>query len=115
MCELKVTLNEDGQAKEVAEDVVYVKLKDQNLILRDVLGRSKIIEGALVEELDISKESLALVKAPLLLKVVKFLTLYNEVLSSGKYDQNIELAWEEVKAEGDKCIREAWTKLGSRR
>lgn len=108
-------MKEGGEAREVAEDIVYVKLGEQNLVLRDVLGRSKILEDALVEELDVSKESLTLVKAPLLLKAAKFLSLYNAALSSGKYDQRMELAWEEVKAEGDRCIREAWSKLGTRR
>jgi len=115
MCELKVTLKEDGKLTQVAEDVVYVKIAEQNLILKDVLGRTKIVEDALVEELDISKESLTLVKAPLLIKAAKFLSLYESALSSGKYDQSLEAAWEEVKAEGDRCVREAWAKLGSKR
>jgi predicted RNA-binding protein len=115
MCELKVTLREDGKVADVAEDVVYVKLSERNLILRDVLGRSKIVEDALVDELDISKESLTLVKSPLLTKAAKFLSLYDAVLSSGKYDQSLEAAWEEVKAEGDRCIREAWARLGNKR
>jgi len=115
MCELKVTLKEDGKLTEVAEDVVYVKLSEHNLVLKDVLGRSKIVEDALVEELDISKEHLTLVKAPLLTKAARFLSLYSEALSSGKYDQSLEAAWEEVKAEGDRCIREAWAKLAVKR
>jgi len=108
-------LKDNGKATEVAEDIVYVKLEQQNLILKDVLGRSKIIEDALVEELDISRESLTLIKAPLLIKAAKFLSIYNAALSMGRYDQSIEAAWEEVKAEGDRCIREAWAKLGSKR
>jgi predicted RNA-binding protein len=115
MCELKVTLKEEGRSTEVAEDVVYVKLSGRNLILKDVLGGSRVVEDALVEELDISKESLTLVKAPLLAKAVKFLSLYNAALSSGKYDQSLEAAWEEVKAEGDRCVREAWAKLAVKR
>lgn len=113
MCELKVTLRENGFTREVAQDVVYVKLSGQDLILKDALGASKIVEGALVEELDISKESLTLLKAPLLTKAVKFLNALNASISNGRYDQSIEATWEEVKAEGDRCIREAW-KLGSR-
>ena len=108
-------MKDNGKATEVAEDIVYVKLEQQNLILKDVLGRSKIIEDALVEELDISRESLTLIKAPLLIKAAKFLSIYNAALSMGRYDQSIEAAWEEVKAEGDRCIREAWAKLGSKR
>lgn len=113
LCELKVTLKENNVAKKVAEDVVYVKLSEQNLILKDVIGNSKVIEGALVEELDISKESLTLLKAPLLAKVARFLSILNSSISAGRYDQNIETAWEEVKAEGDRYIKEAW-KIGKR-
>ncbi|MEM4165470.1 MAG: CooT family nickel-binding protein [Nitrososphaerales archaeon] len=111
MCELKVSLKEDGKSVEVAQDVIYVKLSEQNLILRDVLGSSKIVEGALVEELDISKESLILLKSPLLTKVARFLSILNTSISTRRYDQSIEAAWEDVKAEGDRCIREAW-KMG---
>ncbi|MEM3614617.1 MAG: CooT family nickel-binding protein [Nitrososphaerales archaeon] len=111
MCELKVSLKEDGKSVEVAQDVIYVKLSEQNLILRDVLGSSKIVEGALVEELDISKESLILLKSPLLTKVARFLSILNASISTRRYDQSIEAAWEDVKAEGDRCVREAW-KMG---
>ncbi len=115
MCELKVFLKEDGRIAEVAHDIIYAKILEQRLILKDALGGSKTIEGALVDELDISKETLSLVKEPIILKVLSFLTIYNTAKASGVYDQRIEEAWEEVKAEGDRCIREAWARLGGRR
>jgi len=56
MCEFKVFL--DG--KEVFQDVIYVKMEGNNLILRDVIGVSRSIPNSKIVEIDVASEKLVL-------------------------------------------------------
>jgi len=49
MCEFKVFL--DGE--KVAEDVIYAKVEDGGVVLRDVIGTEKVIEGAEIVEVNV--------------------------------------------------------------
>jgi len=56
MCEFKVFL--DG--KEVFQDVIYVKMEGNNLILRDVIGVSRSIPNSKIVEIDVASEKIVL-------------------------------------------------------
>ena len=56
MCEFKVFLN----GKKVFEDVVYVRAQDGKVLLRDILGRSKEVQGCQIVEVDVASEKLLL-------------------------------------------------------
>ena len=58
MCEFKVLL--DG--KEIFQDVIYVKLEGNSLILRDVMGAVRNIPNVRIAEIDVSSEKLILQK-----------------------------------------------------
>jgi predicted RNA-binding protein len=58
MCEFKVFL----EGKEVFQDVIYVKMEENNLILRDVMGVTRNIPNSKIVEIDVSAERLVLGK-----------------------------------------------------
>ena len=59
MCEFKVLLS----GEKVFEDVIYARAESGVILLRDVLGRTKKVEGARIAEVDVAKEVLVLEKA----------------------------------------------------
>lgn len=56
MCEFKVIL--DG--KMVFEDAVYAKMKNENVIVRDVLGESEEIKNCKIMEVNVNSTKLVL-------------------------------------------------------
>jgi len=58
LCELKATLN--GQR--LMEDVVYAKEDGGKVVLRDVLGLTRVMEGCRIIEVDVTSEKLVLGK-----------------------------------------------------
>jgi len=58
MCEFKVFLGDER----VAEDVIYAKVEDQRVTLRDVLGKPVVVEGVRIVEVDVSSTRLVLEK-----------------------------------------------------
>lgn len=62
MCEFTVLL----KGNKVFEDVTYAKEEGSKVILRDVLGNSKILENCRITEIDVGSERLVLspIKAP---------------------------------------------------
>ena len=44
------------------EDVIYVRVEGDNVLLRDVLGRTKTVQNAKVTEVDVAREVLVLEK-----------------------------------------------------
>ncbi len=58
MCEFKVFLGDER----VAEDVIYAKVEDHGVTLRDVLGKPVVVEGVRIVEVDVSSTRLVLEK-----------------------------------------------------
>lgn len=56
MCEFKVILN----GKEVWNDVVYAKVENGKVILKDVAGQSKEFMGCKIVEVDVNTTRLVL-------------------------------------------------------
>lgn len=56
MCEFKVFL--DG--KQVAEDVVFAKVSEGNIVLRNILGESVELENCVIAEVNVPFEKLIL-------------------------------------------------------
>jgi predicted RNA-binding protein len=56
MCEFKVIL--DG--KEVFKDVIYAKLENNNVIVKDVIGKSKELKNCKIIEVDVNTTRLVL-------------------------------------------------------
>ena len=60
MCEFKVYLKYVEKESIVAEDIVYAKSINNEIILKGVLGDSTSIKNAIIEEVDVSNEVLRL-------------------------------------------------------
>ncbi len=58
MCEFKVFLGDE----EIMRDVIYAREEGGKVILRDVLGETRIVEGAKILEVDVSAVRLLLGK-----------------------------------------------------
>ncbi len=56
MCEFKVLLN----GKTICEDVIYAKSEENRVILKDILGGTKIIKNCKIAEVDVGSEKLLL-------------------------------------------------------
>jgi predicted RNA-binding protein len=62
MCEFTVLLGE----KEVFKDAIYAKADGSKVILKDVLGDSRVLENCRIAEINVNSERLVLspIKAP---------------------------------------------------
>ena len=58
MCEFKVFL----AGEKVFEDVVYARVEGNGVLLRDVVGRTKTVQGVKIVEVDVAREVLVLEK-----------------------------------------------------
>jgi len=58
MCEFKVFLEDE----EIMRDVIYAREEGGKVILRDVLGETRVVEGAKILEVDVSAVRLLLGK-----------------------------------------------------
>lgn len=111
MCEFKVVLEDDGKLREVASDIIHIKLEGNMLMLRDIIGKTVKLKSAIITEVNVPREELKLYSNSLLDKVLTFIKKYNECVRTGTYSEDLEELWEEVKAEGSEMIRSLWTKL----
>jgi len=59
MCEFKASL----EGKTVHDDVISAKLDGNSVVLRDVLGRTKVVENCKIVEVDVGSERLTLAPA----------------------------------------------------
>jgi len=97
--------------EDVGTDIVYAKFSNGNVILRDIIGDEKVVESAIIREVNVMKEQLQLFKHPMIGLVFSFLSKYEECIKSGRYSEEVEHLWEEVKSMGSNMVRELWIKL----
>ncbi len=103
MCEFKVFIR-DGEVRKVYDDVVYVKINGETIVLKDVLGIRKAIPSAIIEEVDVQSETLKLRGGSIIGKLLVFLNRYDDLISRGTYSGDVERLWEDVKREGDAMV-----------
>ena len=102
MCEFKVYSGTREEQKLIAEDITSAKLKENSLVLTDVLGRNTKIDGALITEVDVKNGSLRLYNAPFIFELLKLFTSC-EWRDQSALDQ-LESARKALKARGDEVI-----------
>ncbi|WGM88834.1 MAG: CooT family nickel-binding protein [Candidatus Bathyarchaeota archaeon] len=56
MCELKVVVN----GKKVFENAIYAKANDNNVVVKDIMGKSMDFKNHTITEVNIAKEQLTL-------------------------------------------------------
>lgn len=105
MCEFKVYLKDVGGESEVAEDVVYAKVLNGAIVLRDILGGLKKLNDVAIVEVDVDKEKMLLKPMPILSQLSAFISLCEQCESRKVYLKDVESLWEEVKLRGDDMVR----------
>lgn len=110
MCEFKVYMKAAEGEREVAQEIVQVDVRDGETTLRDILGSSKSVKNAIVSRIDVGRERLELVAVPMLAEIQAFLSEYERCLVEQRYDSDLELRWEDVKAKGDEMVRTLWAR-----
>lgn len=56
MCEFKVFLD----SKKVAEDIIYARVEDTRVILKDILGKLTVLDEAKIDEVNVISTQLIL-------------------------------------------------------
>jgi len=111
MCELDVYMKRSDSNPKIASEVIYARAECGELVIRDIVGSTKRFQGAIISEIDINRERLELRESPILEPVLEFISAYDDCLSTGKYEADLQRLWEEVKGKGDQIIRDLWVKL----
>jgi len=101
LCEFKVYLETEGKQELIAEDITNAKLDENSLVLTDILGRTTKVEGALITEIDVKKESLRVYTSPVIFELLKLFISFEPDLSALN---ELQSAWKAVKARGDELI-----------
>jgi len=110
MCELDVYLMRQDSNAKVATEIIYAETEAGAVVLRDIVGSTKKFEGSIISGIDINHERLQLKKSPILATTIDFISTYEECLSKGRYNEDLQNRWEEVKARGDQMVRDLWAK-----
>jgi len=63
MCEFTVFLEESGEKKGIAENIVKARRRDNRIVLTDASGSLTKVEGATIEVVDTLMQELVLKKA----------------------------------------------------
>jgi len=100
LCELSVLLNEDGEQRQIAKDIVYALQNGDTLIIKDILGASKEVTSAMIAKVNITNETLTLIAHPLVGQFLKFFALLIDESSIS----DIKKTWNNLKEMGDEFI-----------
>jgi predicted RNA-binding protein len=104
MCEFKVTVSDGKKSSIAATDIIYAEQVEGKVILRDILGASLEVNSAIISYVNVNTQQLRLLSIPILESLTKFLGLYIECVKNGRYNAEIEEAWDRLKNEGKKLI-----------
>ena len=102
MCEFRVKVTGLSGERQVADEIVYVKVGGDGVVLRDILASAVQVYSAIVSYVSVTSEEIHLVEHPL---VGAFLTLLSK-LEKSKNKEDVKAAWESFVKEGDKIISE---------
>jgi len=100
LCEFKVkVVARDGEVK-VAGDIVYVKVDDEGVTLKDITGKPVKVESSLVSYINVTSEELHLIKHPLISAFLKLLLR----LSDSNNAKEAQALWESFIKDGEKIL-----------
>jgi len=114
LCELKVINKVGEKEQEVGEDIIYAKVNDDHVLLKDILGSTFKINGAIIEEVNITSEILKLMSSPLILQLHKFLRACNKCESQKVFTKDVESFWKAIKTSGDEVVGLLFKKYGGK-
>ncbi|MBS7246715.1 MAG: CooT family nickel-binding protein [Candidatus Jordarchaeales archaeon] len=105
MCEFRVKVVERDGEREVASDIVYVKVDGGSVTLKDITGKPVKVESALVSYINVTSEELHLIKHPL---IGAFLRLLSSLPASSNVKE-AQALWESFVKDGEKLLRDAYS------
>ncbi len=104
MCEYKVYLRSEAGTEElVGEDIVVARIDGGKIVLKDVLGFEKKLEGAIIGEVNVNNETITLEKSGLITSFMEFLEAYRNYKRGGSLE-DAKLAWEKLVRAGNKVF-----------
>ena len=97
MCEFKVKILENGEEKEIVENILFSKIDDKKIIFRNILGMTTVVENAIIDEISVPSERILLKKSDLIPYFYELISLQN----SNASPEVIKNSWEALKKVGD--------------
>ena len=97
MCEFKVKILENGEEKEIAENILFSKIDDKKIIFRNILGMTTVVENAMIDEVSVPSEKILLKKSDLVPYFYELIKLQN----SNASPEDIKNSWNALKKVGD--------------
>ena len=97
MCEFKVKILENGEEKEVAENILFSKIENSTIIFRNILGMTTTIENAIIDEVSVPSEKILLIKSDLVPYFYDLIHLQNSNASKDELNK----AWNALKEIGN--------------
>ncbi len=89
MCEFNAYLKEGSDERLITEGIIRIKRKEGKLILNDVLGITRTVEG-LLDEVDVSNERIRILKDPFIVHITKLLNAYDRFLDGEGEDDVLD-------------------------
>ncbi len=106
MCEFHIMISElDKPETLLTEDISYLKIQDDGILLLRGLGIQEKVEDTIISEVNTYAEEGAiarLIKAPIIGDFMKFL----KNLKSGEYSKDLERSWADFVVKGNKIIED---------
>ncbi len=106
MCEFKVSVSDGSESSFVANDIVYAEQVEGKIVLRDILGVSSVVESAIISYVNVNSQQMKLLSLPILNSFTKLIELYTKCTADGKFDPEIESAWDQLKIEGNLLVED---------
>ncbi len=104
MCEYKVYVrDEEGTEEIVGEDIVVARVEGGTVVLRDVMGFEKRLEGAIIGEVNVNSETITLERSGLISSFMEFLEAYRRYREGGKAEE-AKSAWKKLLEAGNKMF-----------
>ena len=97
MCEFKVKILENGEEKEITENILFSKIDDKKIIFRNILGMTTTVEKAMIDEVSVPSEKILLIKSDLIPYFYDLIHLQN---SNASKDE-LKKAWNNLKEIGN--------------
>lgn len=106
MCEFKVKLLDKKEVREVTEDVLYARIDNGQILLRNVIGMSKTVPSSVIYEVSVPSANMTLITSPILEYLNRFLEIQQECYEKEAFDEELMKTWETLKKTGDKYLEE---------
>lgn len=100
MCEFKVKILENGEEKQITENILFSKVEDGKVIFRNILGMTTTVENALIDEISVPSEKILLIRS----EIIPYFYDLVHLQSTNATKEEIKEAWNKLRDVGDKIF-----------